>query len=117
MILECLMVTKVQMRHPTMRFNFTPPGEVFETTPECVNRLVNVYGCEVVGESPRPKAKPKPPPEITVEVKIEGAEEAIEKIKELNDAIPIQTSPGWWLYDGKKYRRAKLPAEAAALLE
>ena len=106
-----------------MRFNFTPPGEVFETTSDCVEYLVKTYGCEVVGESPKPKAKPKPPPKITIEVEVEGAKEAAEKIKKLVDALPdppaapVETSPGWWLWEGKKYRKNKLPAKAAALLE
>lgn len=103
------------LRHPTMSFNFVKPGEPFEVPDEDASKLVERYGCEVVGE---------PAHASDVAIKIEGGGELIKKMKEVVDEplfveaeVPVETSPGWWLYDGKKMRKSKLPPEALALLE
>lgn len=89
------------MRHPTMRFNFSPPGEPFETNEDDVQYLIETYGCEVVGGDVEPEAsKPEPEPEV-----VQLPEE------------PIYRGAGWYEWRGDKYRKADLPDEAAALLE
>ena len=125
----------VKMKHPTMRFNFTPPGEVFETTDDCVEYLVKTYGCEVVSED-EPPLKLEFDPIVKAiddayeftdtedevdEVKaddieyIEDAAPAAQYVKVIN--LPIKRKAGWYEWEGKKYRKNNLPAEAAALLE
>ena len=119
-------VKKIQMRHPTMRFNFTQPGEVFETTEDCVEYLVERYGCEVV----EPRIVITNDPVIMaenrkkIEAKLNDDYEFTDteaEVPEAEDieviAPPVETSPGWWFWKGRKYRKNNLPAEAAALLE
>jgi hypothetical protein len=120
----------IKLRHATMSFNFKKPGETFEVDADEVDKLIDRYGCELV-EGPfdrkeflkevaesKPEAKPKIKKIKDLDVTDTG--EVTEGTdKEIYEVMmrPIETSPGWWLYDGKKYRKAKLPAEAAALLE
>jgi hypothetical protein len=98
---------KVLMRHPTMRFNFTPPGEPFETNEDDVQYLIDTYGCELVSADVEPKAPaPEPVPEPEPEPVLEQQPEE-----------PIYRGAGWYEWRGDKYRKADLPDEAAALLE
>jgi hypothetical protein len=109
----------IKLRHPTRSFNFKRPGETFEVYDKDVNKYVNRYGCElvelglVITDDPAVIAENR---EKIIEDLSLGADEVTDV--RVNDiAVPIQTSPGWWLYEGKKYRKAKLPAAGAALLE
>ena len=111
-----------KMRHPTMRFNFTPPGEVFETTDDCVQYLISEYGCEVVSED-------EPPLKLEFHPIVKAIDDAYEHTDTTDEveeaeaddieapAPPIKRKAGWYEWEGKKYRKNKLPAEAAALLE
>ena len=117
----------IKLRHPTRSFAFKKPGEVFEVYDKDVDKYVNRYGCELVDNPRLPKPKPKPKPRTGIDVaevldKIDISPDEVDELRaEIADlpevTPPVQSSPGWWSYEGKKYRKAKLPAEALALLE
>lgn len=102
----------VKLRHPTRTFNFKPQGAVFEVPSEDVAYLVETYGCEIVDppvEVEIPSIRPDPIIEYLEPEPEPEPEETIE--------IPLETSPGWFEYGGRKYRRTSLPTEARELLE
>ena len=110
----------VTLRHASRSFAFKKPGEPFEVPDEDADKLISRYGCEVVGANPwmpkpsAPKTSPETKPllePVTAEVPVIPEETSPDMIP------PVETSPGWWLYEGKKYRRKNLPPAAAALLE
>ena len=117
-----------KLRHHSARFathdGVFEPGEVFDIPdPKDVEHLVKNRGCEIV-EEPKPWAEPevaifveatKDDVDDAMKIVTDAADDALEAMVER--AKPIKTSPGWWLWEGKKYRLAKLPVEAVALLE
>lgn len=105
---------QVKMRHPTRRFNFTPPGQPFTTNEDDVQYLIETYGCELVtDEPPAPVSAPVAAP--VANVIVTTADKNLLDIK--LDEPPVNVGYGWWAWQGEKFRRADLPAEAAELLE
>ena len=116
-----------KMRHPTMRFNFTPPGDVFETTDDCVQYLIDTYGCELVGDY-IPPPEPEPAADVVEAYETTSTEDEVDEVEDVEPGapaaqyvevidLPIKGKAGWYEWEGKKYRKNNLPAEASALLE
>jgi hypothetical protein len=91
------------LRHPTITFNFIPPGEPFEALDENVEYLIETYGCELLDSN-----APVPPLVI---------EDAVESDIEPELEEPIHVGGGWYSYNGEKLRKRDLPPEALEALD
>jgi hypothetical protein len=95
------------------------PGEIFDIPDlKDVKYLIKTHGCEVASSQTEvlDEFSDGPREEAALFGSIEKAS-AIDEISESSEIEVIKHKGGWYEWEGKKYRKAKLPAKAAALLE
>ena len=95
---------------------FLPRGEVFDVPDDLAKRLLSRHDTlRVIGPSPESAE-----PVIFGNDRSRFGRLDLDLVTSSTDAVqtmPFNKGHGWWVWQGKKYRKTQLPAEALALLE